>query len=59
VLSSAMSSGAVQLLRVSGIGGVAYSVGEGVWGPLVIYVVVPVVVTAFAHAWCERSRGGE
>lgn len=48
--SSALSAGTVQLLRVSGIGGIAASIDSGNWvWPSAAYVISPVLVTAWAH----------
>ena len=50
--SSALSAGAVQTLRVAGIGGVAASFDSGAWiVPAMAYVASPVVVTVIAHKW--------
>lgn len=57
--SSAMSAGCVQALRVTGIGGIAASVGSGDWLlPAVAYTVSPVLVTYWAHVWL-RPKGVE
>ncbi len=57
--SSAMSAGAVQVLRVSGIGGIASAVDSGEWlWPAVAYVSSAVIVTYIAHSVMNtRSRG--
>lgn len=61
--SSAMSSGAVQLVRVLGIGGVAHALdNDAVDGSLYVvaaatYVVVPVAVTGWLHWLVERGGG--
>jgi hypothetical protein len=61
--SSALSSGAVQLVRVLGIGGVAAALDSnevsGVWylTATAAYVVSPVVVTAWMHKALEERDG--
>tara|TARA_R110000803_G_scaffold43701_7_gene93057 strand:+ start:9372 stop:9626 length:255 start_codon:yes stop_codon:yes gene_type:complete len=56
--SSALSAGSVQLLRVTGIGGIASAVGSGEWiWPATAYIVSPVIVTVLAHKWLKGRNG--
>lgn len=58
-LSSALSSGAVQTIRVLGIGGIAAGLDHGhVLLPAAAYIVSPVLVTYALHAWLVRREGG-
>ena len=58
--SSAASSGAVQIIRDLGIGGVAHALdSEEIQGvtyaaSVLAYVVVPVAVTAWTHRFLEQ-----
>lgn len=60
-VSSAMATGAVQMVRVLGIGGIATGLDQGhALVPAAAYVVSPVLVTYALHGWVVRrdKRGG-